>query len=418
MVLGAWLHEGARLFARSRMTEVLAESELLALLEDLESFRVERTISTNDTPKFSEAVCAFANDMAASRLPGYLLIGADDKTGKPAGLRATDELLRNLAGLISDGNILPAPAITVYRVTLSSGAGDIAVVEVTPSDLPPVRYKGRPWIRRGPRKGIANETEEAILIERRTAAARTFDAQPCNGATLADLALDLFTVQYRPLAVDAETIAENHRPMEQQLASLRFFDLTRNCPTYAGLILFAKDLANWLPNAYVQYVRFDGPRMSDEVSAEKRFQGDLLSVVRDLASYIKLIGDQRPVRVSALQEAMAADYPETAIREFLMNAVLHRSYEAPQPVRFYQYSDRIEIHNPGPLYGLARPENFPAQTSYRNPVLAEAMKTLGAVNRFGRGVERAQRALEKNGSPPAEFIFGDMHFGVTIRIRS
>jgi ATP-dependent DNA helicase RecG len=66
---------------------------------------------------------------------------------------------------------------------------------------------------------------------------------------------------------------------------------------------------------------------------------------------------------------------------------------------------------------LARPENFPTQTSYRNPVLAEAMKTLGAVNRFGRGVERAQAALGKNGSPPAEFIFGDMHFGVTVRIR-
>jgi ATP-dependent DNA helicase RecG len=396
---------------------MITESELLALLGDLESFRVERTVSTSDTTKFSHAVCAFANDLAAAHLPGYLLVGADDKTGRPAGLKVTDELLRNLAGLTSDGNILPAPAIAVYRVSLSSGAGDIAVVEVQPSDLPPVRFKGQTWIRRGPRKGIANETEESILIERRTAAARTFDAQPCIGASLSDLALDLFTNTYRPLAVDAETIAENHRPVEQQLASLRFFDLTRNYPTYAGLVLFAKDLANWLPNAFVEYVRFDGPRMADEVSAEKRFQGDLLSVVRDLASYVKLIADSRPVRSSALQETMIADYPETALREFLMNAVLHRSYEAPQPVRFYQYSDRIEIQNPGPLYGLARPDNFPTQTSYRNPVLAEAMKTLGAVNRFGRGVERAEAALKKNGSPPAEFIFGDLHFGVTVRIR-
>ena len=396
---------------------MITEPELLALLGDLESSRVERTVSTRDTAKFSQAVCAFANDLLASHLPGYLLIGADDKTGTLAGLTVTDELLRNLAGLTSDGNILPAPAITVYRVSLSSGAGDVAVVEVQPSDLPPVRFKGQTWIRRGPRKGIANETEESILIERRTAAARTFDAQPCVGAGLSDLAVDLFTNTYRPLAVDAETIAENHRPIEQQLASLRFFDLTRNYPTYAGLILFAKDLGNWLPNAFVEYVRFDGPRMADEVSAEKRFQGDLLSVVRDLASYVKLITDSRPVRSSALQETTIADYPETAIREFLMNAVLHKSYEAPAPVRFYQYSDRIEIQNPGPLYGLARPENFPTQTSYRNPVLAEAMKTLGAVNRFGRGVERAQAALKRNGSPPAEFIFGDLHFGVTVRIR-
>jgi ATP-dependent DNA helicase RecG len=266
-------------------------------------------------------------------------------------------------------------------------------------------------------KGRANEAEESILIERRTAAARTFDAQPCPGSGLADLALDLFTQTYRPLAVDAEVIAENNRPIEHQLASLRFYDLSHGTPTNAGLILFAKDLLAWLPNAYVQFVRFAGQGMDSDVSSEKKFQGDLLSVLRDLAAYVRLITESRPVRASVLHEAMVSDYPEIAVREFIMNAVLHRSYEAPAPVRFYQYVDRIEIQNPGPLYGLARPENFPFQTSYRNPVLAEAMKTLGAVNRFGRGVERAQGALARNGNSPAEFIFGELHFGVTVRIR-
>jgi ATP-dependent DNA helicase RecG len=396
---------------------MITERELLGLLSDLESFRVERTTAVADTAKFSEAVCAFANDMPASHLPGFLLIGADDKTGTPSGLVVTDELLRNLAGLTAYGNILPPPAITAYRVRLSSGAGDIAVVEVQPSDLTPVRYQGRTWIRRGPRKGIANEAEESILIERRTAAARTFDAQACVGSDLSDLSLDLFTNTYRPQAIDAQTIADNNRPIEHQLASLRFFDLARNCPTYAGLILFAKDLINWLPNAYVQYVRFDGTAMATDISAEKRFQGDLLSIVRDLNSFVSLITSTRPVRSSALQESMVSDYPEIAIRELLLNAILHRSYEAPAPVRFYQYSDRIEIQNPGPLYGVARPDNFPTQTSYRNPVIAEALKTLGAINRFGRGVERAQAALLKNGNAVADFFFGDTYFGVTIWIR-
>ena len=49
--------------------------------------------------------------------------------------------------------------------------------------------------------------------------------------------------------------------------------------------------------------------------------------------------------------------------------------------------------------------NFPNQNSYRNPVLAEAMKALGFVNRFGRGVLRAQEALEQNGNALAEFQF-------------
>ncbi|HEX4136638.1 MAG TPA: ATP-binding protein [Bryobacteraceae bacterium] len=392
---------------------MITEVEATALLRDLESFRVERTISTNDTAKFSQAICAFANDLANSRMPGFLFIGADD-AGELSGLKVSDELLRNLSGLTADGNILPAPAIVAYKVSLPSGR-DIAVVEVQPSDLPPVRYRGVTYVRRGPRKAIANQAEEALLVERRTAAARSFDAQPCVGATVDDLALELFANIYRPQAVDAEAIAENHRAIDVQLASLRFFDLGRNCPTYAGIVLFGKDLLGWLPNAYVQYIRFQGAGMDSEVLSEKQFAGDLLTEVRELATFIGLIISGRPVRKSALEEVMAWNYPETAVREFLMNAILHRSYEAPAPIRFYEYSDRIEIQNPGPLYGLARPENFPTQTSYRNPILAEAMKTLGVVNRFGRGVLRAQMALERNGNPPAEFIFGEMFFGVTIR---
>jgi len=396
---------------------MITETELLKLLSELESFRVERTISVDKTDKFAQAICAFANDMAGSGLPGYLLIGADDKTGAPSGLTVTDQLLQNLASLASNGNILPAPAMIAFRMKLSSGLGEIAVVEVQPSSLPPVRYKGQAWIRRGPAKGIANEAEETILIERRTAAAKTFDAQPCIGASLPDLALDLFTTTYRPQAIDAETIAENGRPVENQLASLRFFDLGKNAPTNAGLILFAKNLLQWLPNAYVQYVCFSGEDMGTEVTSEKRFQGDLLSVVRDLNAFVGLVTSTHPERSSPLEDKMVADFPELAVRELLMNAILHRSYEAASPVRFYQFSDRIEIQNPGPLYGAARPENFPRQTSYRNPVIAEAMRTLGVVNRYGRGVERAQLALARNGSPSAEFIFGDTYFGTIIRRR-
>lgn len=327
---------------------MITEEEVLALLSDLESFRVERTAATKDTDKFSQAVCAFANDMAGSKLPGYLLIGAEDKDGQPTGMQASDELLRNLAGLTSDGNILPPPAVQVSKVALNSGMGDIVVVEVQPSELPPVRYKGTVWIRRGPRKGIANEADESLLIERRNASARSFDARNCVDAKLADLSLDLFTNTYRPMAIDAETIEENHRSVEHQLASLRFFDANRDCPTYAGLILLAKDPLYWLPNAFVQYVRFEGTDMGAEVSAEKRFHGDLLSVVRDLRSFVGLITTTRPVRSSTLEEVQLADYPEIAVREFLMNAVLHRSYEMPAPVRVLQFNDRIEIQNPGP----------------------------------------------------------------------
>jgi ATP-dependent DNA helicase RecG len=398
---------------------MIDEGQLQILLADLESFRVERTISTSNSDKFREAICAFSNDMPGSGQSGYLLIGADDKTGRPAGIKVTDQLLQQLNSYATDGNILPPPALAVYKIALSAtGGGDIAVVEVLPSDMPPVRYKGRVYIRTAPQRGIANETQERILTERRLSAAKSFDAQPCLGSTVGDLSIDLFLTTYRTEAIAADVLAENHRKVEEQMASLRLFDLNRNCPTTTGILLFAKDPLQWLHSAYIQYVRFDGPTLSADPVSEKRFSGDLITMLRTLDSFVKELPTLRPVTVSALREEMVCDFPPITIRELLMNAVMHRSYSSQSPIRFYQFTDHIEITSPGPLYGEATPANFPRQTSYRNPVVAEAMKTLGFVNQFGRGVQRAQDALAKNNSPYAKFEFGDTFFGVNIPARS
>ena len=63
---------------------MLSKAELQSLLSDLESDRVERTTSATNTDKFSQAVCAFANDYPNHRRPGYLIVGVDDR-GTPAG---------------------------------------------------------------------------------------------------------------------------------------------------------------------------------------------------------------------------------------------------------------------------------------------------------------------------------------------
>ena len=109
--------------------------------------------------------------------------------------------------------------------------------------------------------------------------------------------------------------------------------------------------------------------------------------------------------VSALREETLVDYPEWAIRELLMNAVMHRDYQSNTPISFYWYADRIEIKNPGGLYGEVTPENFTERNSYRNPVIAEAMKDLGYVNRYGHGIQRAQKLLRDNQNPAAQFEF-------------
>lgn len=217
---------------------MLSVSELQRLLKDIETDRVERTVSVDNTDKFCQAICAFSNDFPGHNAPGYLIIGVDDQ-GQPSGLTVSDRLLTNLADIRSSGNILPLPALTIQKYALPEG--ELVVVEVFPSDIPPVRYKGRVYIRTGPSKSIADETEEKILLERRTAQAHTFDIRPCEESTLSTINLALFKLTYLPQAIDDETLETNHRESKLQLSSLRFYSLKKDCPTNAGILLFGNN---------------------------------------------------------------------------------------------------------------------------------------------------------------------------------
>jgi len=148
-----------------------------------------------------------------------------------------------------------------------------------------------------------------------------------------------------------------------KMASLRFYDLKADCPSNAGIMLFGTKPEYYYFGGYVQHVRF---------------------------------------------------YPHIAIRELIMNAVMHRDYESNALSKFYEFSDRLEIVNPGGLYGNARPENFPTVSDDRNPIVAKAMKVLGYVNKYDRGIYNVQTELVENGNGEAIFDFDKITvFGAT-----
>ena len=104
-----------------------------------------------------------------------------------------------------------------------------------------------------------------------------------------------------------------------------------------------------------------------------------------------------------------------------MNAIIHRDYFLGNaPIKFYEYKrERIEIANPGGLFGRVNPENFPFVNDYRNPLLAEAMKVLGFVNKYNRGIAKVNRELEQAGNRPAQFdVNKKTEFRVTIIAKS
>ena len=382
---------------------MITKEHLQKILSDTESYHIEKTVATDNMDKFSQAICAFSNDVADSKKKGYLLIGVRDN-GELAGLQVDDKLLLQISNIRTDGNILPQPVMTVAKFSFAQG--DVLVVEVTPSQVPPVRYRGRIWVRVGPRKSIATEAEEKLLTERRLSNIRTFDAMPCLGTTLEDLDITLFKKEYLFKAVAEDILQEDKRTIEEQMASLGLYDLRYQCPTNAAIVLFGNNPERFLHGAYIQYVRFKGLDRTGDIINEHKFSGNLCKVLPRIDVFVETsIAQKRPIPISVLREKTVSKYPYWATRELLMNAIMHRDYESNAPVAFYEYDDRIEIQNAGGLYGKVSANNFPNVSDYRNPFIAEAMKVLGYVNRFSRGVYRVQKELEENGNGKASFDF-------------
>jgi len=382
---------------------MITKEHLQKILSDTESYHIEKTVATDNMDKFSQAICAFSNDVADSKKKGYLIIGVRDN-GELAGLQVDDKLLLQISNIRTDGNILPQPVMTVEKFSFAQG--DVLVVEVTPSQVPPVRYRGRIWVRVGPRKSIATEAEEKLLTERRLSNIRTFDAMPCLGTTLEDLDITLFKKEYLSKAVAEDILQEDKRTIEEQMASLGLYDLRYQCPTNAAIVLFGNNPERFLHGAYIQYVRFKGLDRAGDIINEHKFSGNLCKVLPRIDVFVETsIAQKRPIPISVLREKTVSKYPYWATRELLMNAIMHRDYESNAPVAFYEYDDRIEIQNAGGLYGKVSANNFPNVSDYRNPFIAEAMKVLGYVNRFSRGVYRVQKELEENGNGKASFDF-------------
>lgn len=393
---------------------MITKEEVQELLYSTETYRVERTTSTGDMDKFQEAICAFSNDLPNSRKKGYLILGAYDN-GTLSGLKVDDALLKKIAAIRSDGNILPLPVMSVERFEFEDG--DLLVAEVSPSLVPPVRYRGRTFIRIGPRRDIATEAEERILFERRTSYMATFDATPCFGATIDSIDVDYIKAKYLPQVIDTEVLASDNRDIKEQLSSIHLFDLEHDCPTNAAIILFGNDPQYFLHGCYVQYVHFAGKDRGSEIVNERQIKGSLCKMLPQLESFVRdAVVTARPVSISMLREKTLLNYPDLALRELLMNACMHRDYQSNMPIRLYQYEDRIEILNAGGLYGEARPENFPTVNDYRNPIVAEAMRGLKYVNMFNRGIQRVKNLLKENGNPEPIFTVDKITaFEVTVR---
>ena len=150
-------------------------------------------------------------------------------------------------------------------------------------------------------------------------------------------------------------------------------------------------------------------------------------MTQQIRNCLQYLYGRSPVHVRKEPERIEASrwraYPEVALRETLVNALYHRSYEPDvvEPTKVYLYPDRVEITSyPGPVPGL-EPQHFSLRSSLptvpaRNRRIGELLKELGLAEARLTGLRKVASAMAANGSPPPRYDFDEhrTYFRVTL----
>jgi len=149
--------------------------------------------------------------------------------------------------------------------------------------------------------------------------------------------------------------------------------------------------------------------MGERFSDNQRIEGTIPEMLDEALLFVK-----RNMRTKTIispttgRRTDRTDYPITAVREAIINALVHRDYSIHtegMPIQLIMFEDRIEIHNPGGLYGRITIDQLgKIQPDTRNPVLASALETLGIIENRYSGIPTIRMEMEKYNLRQPEFL--------------
>lgn len=319
-----------------------------------------------------ETLVAMANSEG-----GLVLLGVRPGRRSPVeGLLAPDEV-RALVTQVAQECVPPLALPTPEVVTVQ---GRSVVVVTVPAGLPQAYHYHGVYMRRAGNQNVLPSSAElrSLLLER---SEERFESLVPAGATLDDL--DMARVK----AYAAELQAVPADPLQllwQRGCAVLTPEGPR--PTNAGLLVFGRTPQVYLPQAQILLARYAGTEATANPTRHE-VAGPLPEQVRQAETFLQSHMRRGRMFVDS-QRVEVTEYPMEAIREALVNAVVHRDYSMRgEEVRVEMFQDRIEVYSPGWLPGPASLEEK-GERSARNPVIVQVLSDLGFGTRLGRGLER------------------------------
>lgn len=371
-----------------------------------EGQRVEFKTGINNIDALGRVVCGFLNSGG-----GYLICGIEE----PATLRGLDlspDTLARLEKALHDGL---SPSALVSLETQAIEGKTVLVIEVPAGRDIPYAFRDVISIRAGDATRTADAATIRDLVLRHQIEPERWERR----FSMADIEADLDIEAIRSAVADAQKVRRAFfRDASRPLDVLEDFSVARyGRLTNAGDVLFAGNPARRLPQARVRAMRYNSDKAGDQFSDLKSYEGPLHTVfeeaysfiVRNTASVSRFLPGN-PVR----QDAPL--YPEGAVREALINALVHRDYSAASGgVGIHVFPRRLEIWNSGPLPdGVTQQTLSQGQISIlRNPDLAHVLYLRGLMEKAGRGSVLMVRQCQEQGLPAPEWT-SDAQLGVTV----
>ena len=375
-----------------RLTEILRQTEG-------KNLEFKRDLSS--PAGFLRTVVAFANTAG-----GIILIGVEDRTRHIRGVREPLDLEERVVNLISDSikpRLLPDVELLSYRNT------HVLAIEVFPSPARP-HYLARAGLHQGTyaRVGSSNRLADAALIAemRRYATGESFD----EGALPA---LDSEAVDFR---VASESFAPALALTRDNLQTLRLLTphQGRLVPTVGGILLFGTDRLVHFPDAWIQAGRFAGADKATIVD-HLDIRKPLVQAVEDAVAFVQKHA-LRGVKIGQVRREEQWSVPIVAIREAIINAVVHADYsQRGAPIRLAIFDNRIEVENPGLLpFGLTLDDLPQGISKLRNRTIGRVFHELGLVEQWGSGVQRMIATCREAGLAPPLWEEVGLRLRVTI----
>lgn len=307
---------------------------------------------------------------------GDILVGIDDEK-KVVGLPNAEQKVKEIMSFLQE-QVVPNAPFTLSVCNYNKK--DILLISVWEGAQKPYSYNKKIYVRVGNSAVVATAADLMNLIKQRKSSEFTWERRPVLASSLYDLDVSEINTTQKETKYNGKDVEE----------FLQYMNLLSNdLPTNACIALFGREPAKYIPQTRIKISCFEGKSKVEGIRFMHAFEGNIFNNIINIFNLIDMVYPKRQT-ISGLKRNEEYSYPYLAIREGILNAIVHRDYTENNQIYIDIYADRLEIVNPGTFpEGITIRSLFKShQSIVRNPDIAHCCLVRKYVEIMGSGTLR------------------------------